>query len=92
MTNLSHDQESDENVDELTKTKELVTQLQSMLEQSERTEKLQQMQLETLKKEIRDMDRASKRSEIDVEYLKNIMVKYFEVPDPTVLISIKTII
>ena len=44
------------------------------------------MQLETLKKEIRDMDRASKRSEIDVEYLKNIMVKYFEVPDPTVLI------
>ena len=41
MTNLSHDQESDENVDELTKTKELVTQLQSMLEQSERTEKLQ---------------------------------------------------
>jgi uncharacterized protein YaaN involved in tellurite resistance len=85
MNAIRNTSESDN--DELTKSKEAIAQLRTMLEQSERTEKLQEMQLETLKKEIRDMERVSKRSEIDIEYLKNIMVKYFEVPDPAVRFS-----
>jgi len=46
-----------------------------------KTEKLQSLQLNTLKNEIRELERQEKRSSIDVEYLKNVMVKYIEIQD-----------
>jgi len=67
--------------EELGKARVTIRNLSNVIEQTEKTEKLQSLQLETLKTEIRDLERQQKRSEIDVEYLKNVMVKYIEIQD-----------
>jgi len=58
-----------------------ISHLEKLLSQSERTEKLHELQAETLKNEIREMERRTKRSDADSDYLKNAVVKYMESHD-----------
>ena len=72
---------------ELEKAKQTIGVLTQFVNDNEKMVKLQELQLDTLKEEIREMNRSQKRNELDVDYLKNIMVKYLTVPDPQVSYS-----
>lgn len=54
-----------------------VQELEAALEESERTHELRDRASQVLKQEVEDLKRASKRSDIDVDYLKAVLVKSF---------------
>lgn len=55
-----------------------VLHLSELVKEGERTEQLYELQTKTLKSEIRELQKAVKRNGIDMQYLKNIIVKYME--------------
>jgi len=62
--------------------------LTELLEQSETNEKLHELQAKLLKDEIRELQRATKRSTADMDYLKNIIVKYMETQEHEKLLPV----
>ena len=54
-----------------------IQELEAALEESERTHELRDRASQVLKQEVEDLKRASKRSDIDVDYLKAVLVKGF---------------
>lgn len=54
-----------------------ITQLESSLQESEKTHALRDKATEILKREVEDLKRANKRSDVDLEYLKAVLVKSF---------------
>ena len=54
-----------------------IQELEAALEESERTHELRDRASQVLKQEVEDLKRASKRSDIDVDYLKAVLVKSF---------------
>lgn len=45
---------------------------------------------QVLKEEIRNLDRAERRQNLSVDYLKNIVLKYLETPDKEQLLPVLT--
>jgi len=68
----------DEEINNLNKR---IQDLQNLLSDAERMEKLHHLQEQHLKNEIRDLQRTLKRENANPEYLKNIMVKFIEFED-----------
>lgn len=54
-----------------------VKELEAALEESDRTHELRDKASDILKQEMEDLKRASKRSDVDVDYLKAVLVKSF---------------
>ncbi|KAG0337634.1 hypothetical protein BG000_005177 [Podila horticola] len=75
------------------KEKEYQTKLQhltDLLNESEANHQRLLDQAKVLKEEIRNLDRAERRQNLSVDYLKNIVLKYLETPDKEQLLPVLT--
>lgn len=64
--------------DDLAQARRSITELQQQLAESENMSKLHLLQTQALKEDIRELERAQKREGANLEYLKNVVVKYME--------------
>ncbi|KAF9428767.1 hypothetical protein BGZ94_001134 [Podila epigama] len=64
--------------------------LTDLLNESEENHQKLLDQAKVLKEEIRNLDRAEKRQNLSVDYLKNIVLKYLEAPDRERLLPVLT--
>eukprot|EP01119_Soliformovum_irregulare_P024174 TRINITY_DN8602_c0_g2_i1.p1 TRINITY_DN8602_c0_g2~~TRINITY_DN8602_c0_g2_i1.p1 ORF type:complete len:873 (+),score=224.29 TRINITY_DN8602_c0_g2_i1:206-2824(+) len=65
---------------DLKEAKQQIVNLQEMLQQAEKTEHLHELQTATLKEEIRELHRSTNRN-VDLDYLKNVILKYLTTDD-----------
>ena len=56
------------------------TQLKEQLDNAELQLEMQQRQIKQLTSEAEALKRAEKRENLSMEYLKNVMIKYFDAP------------
>lgn len=66
---------------DLLEYKRRVKELEELLRDSETNSQLHLEQIKTLKEEIRDLERSATRDNGNLEYLKNVVVKYIESGD-----------
>ena len=64
--------------DDLAQARRSIAELQQQLAESENMSKLHLLQTQALKEDIRELERAQKREGANLEYLKNVVVKYME--------------
>ena len=67
--------------EEFQKTKSKVGELSMLLHESESMNQLHLLQINALKEDIRELERSQKREGANLEYLKNIVVKYMMTGD-----------
>merc|ERR1711977_90659 len=64
--------------EQLDQANKIIISLQQALEDSERTHQLRTKSEQVLKEEIYEMQRSEKRGKVDLNYLKNVVLKGFE--------------
>eukprot|EP01103_Thecamoeba_quadrilineata_P007249 TRINITY_DN1706_c0_g1_i4.p1 TRINITY_DN1706_c0_g1~~TRINITY_DN1706_c0_g1_i4.p1 ORF type:complete len:573 (+),score=190.14 TRINITY_DN1706_c0_g1_i4:577-2295(+) len=74
--------------DELSRARTRIQQLNELLQDSERMDSLHQMQENLLKNEIRELERAKVRSSLNLDYLKNIIVKFLETDERQAMLPV----